>query len=101
MNITPLRDRIVVEPIEIEAKSAGGILLSEKVVEKPFTGIVRAVGEWSQLPNGDIRQPVIQVGWIVAYRKGAGTEVPADDGKSYLVCHEDEIVCVTGKEAKK
>lgn len=97
MNITPLRDRIVLRPIEEEKRSAGGIVLSESTVEKPFKGEVVAVGEYSALPSGDIRTPVIQVGYIAVYRKGAGTEVFCDKGVKHLVCHEDEIVCLLGE----
>mgnify|MGYP003647359455 FL=1 len=100
MNITPLRDRIVLKPIKEETVSSGGIVLNESSVEKPFKGEVVAVGEWSSLPNGDIRSSVFQVGYIAVYRKGAGTEVLCDDGIKYLVCHEDEIVCLLG-EVKK
>lgn len=94
--ITPLRDRVVVEPIEVEKMSAGGIVLTESSVEKPFMGRIVKLGEYSKLPNGDVRAFNFDVGVKCVYRKGAGTEVPID-GKKYLVMHEDEIVCLLGE----
>ena len=76
MNIRPLRDRIVVKPLEGEEKTAGGIYLPDTAKEKPQQGEVIAVGPGKFIEEkGDRVAPPLEKGDKVIYGKYAGTEV--------------------------
>ena len=91
--IKPLHDRVVVERVEAEEKTASGIVLPGAAAEKPDMGIVLAVGEGKLLDSG-IRHPLcVKVGDKVLFGKYAGQAVKLD-GKEVLVVREDDILAV-------
>lgn len=91
MAIRPLDDRVVVEPLEAETKTAGGIVLPDSAKEKPQKGKVIAVGEGKLLDSG-VRSPVsVKKGDQVLYGKYAGNEVVVDS-KEYLIMRESDIL---------
>ncbi|MGQ3683893.1 MAG: co-chaperone GroES [Candidatus Loosdrechtia sp.] len=90
-NIRPLDDRVVIEPIEAEEKTVGGIVLPDTAKEKPMQGEVIAVGEGRMLENGKRAELLVKKGDKVLYGKYAGTEVSLN-GKTYLVMRESDIL---------
>lgn len=79
MNIRPLKDRVVVRPVEGESKTAGGIYLPDTAKEKPQAGDVVAVGPGKLIEkNGEHVPPSVQTGDRVIYGKYAGTEIRVD-----------------------
>jgi len=97
MKLRPLSDRIVVEPIEREAKTASGIILPESAREKPQEGKVIAVGPGSRNDKGEHMPLDINVGDIVLYAKYAGTEVKLGEEK-LLILRETDILAVVEEE---
>ncbi|GAB61102.1 MAG: co-chaperone GroES [Candidatus Jettenia sp.] len=91
VSIKPLDDRVVIEPIEAEEKTQGGILLPDTAKEKPMRGKIVAVGEGRMLENGKRAELLVKKGDKVLYGKYAGTEVVVD-GKEYLVMRESDIL---------
>ena len=89
-SIKPLQDRVVVERIEAEEKTASGIVLPGAAAEKPDTGIVIAVGAGKTLDNGTKITPSVKVGDKIIFGKYAGQSVKLD-GKELLVMREDDI----------
>ncbi|OQZ02865.1 MAG: co-chaperone GroES [Candidatus Brocadia sp.] len=89
--IRPLDDRVVIEPMEAEEKTAGGILLPDTAKEKPMKGKIIAVGEGKMLESGKRAELLVKKGDKVLYGKYAGTEVTVD-GKEYLVMRESDIL---------
>lgn len=88
LNLTPLADRVVVEPAAAEQKTAGGIIIPDTVKEKPQKGTVVAVG------NGKKDEPMtVKVGDAVLYGKYSGTEINVD-GKDYLIMKESDIYAI-------
>lgn len=93
MQLKPLGDRVVVQPIEREERTSSGIYLPDTAKEKPQEGKVVAVGSGRLLQNGE-RTPVsVAVGDRVLFAKYAGTEVKID-GVEYLIMNESEILAV-------
>lgn len=95
MNITPLNDKIVVERLEAEDKSAGGIIIPDAAKEKPKQGKVLAVGEGKVLESGSRSTFQVKVGDRVLFTSYSGNEVQVD-GKDYLVMTEDDVLAVVG-----
>lgn len=91
MNIRPLGDRIVVEPIEQEETTSSGILLPETAKEKPQQGNVLAVGAGRRDDNGKRIEMDVEVGNKVLFAKYAGTEIKMD-GKKLLIMKETDIL---------
>ncbi|MBU6391261.1 MAG: co-chaperone GroES [Planctomycetota bacterium] len=89
--IRPLDDRVVIEPMEAEEKTQGGIVLPDTAKEKPMKGKVVAVGEGKMLESGKRAELLVKKGDKVLYGKYAGTEVTVD-GKEYLVMRESDIL---------
>ena len=87
--IRPLADRVVVEPLEAEEKSKGGIILPDTAKEKPQEGKVVAVGKGRVNDKGE----VIPIQDKVLYGKYSGTEVTVDE-KQYIILREDDILAV-------
>ena len=73
--IRPLDDRVVVEPVEAEEKTAGGILLPDTAKQKPQRGVVLAVGPGKLLDNGNRTTLAVSKGDEVLYGKYAGSDV--------------------------
>lgn len=89
--IRPLDDRVVIEPMEAEEKTAGGIVLPDTAKEKPMKGKIIAVGDGKMLETGKRAELLVKKGDKVLYGKYAGTEVTVD-GKEYLVMRESDIL---------
>jgi len=94
--LRPLGDRVVVERIEAEEKTKGGIVLPDTAKEKPKEGKVIAVGEGRLLDNGQRSKPQIKVGDRVIFTSYAGSEVRVDD-KELVVMREEDILAVIEK----
>lgn len=94
MNIRPLQDRIIVERVEEETKTAGGIIIPDTVSkEKPQEGKVIAVGKGKVTPEGKVLPLDVKAGDLVLFGKYAGSEIKID-GVEYLIMREDDILGV-------
>ena len=91
MAIRPLDDRVVVEPLEAEEKTKGGIVLPDTAKEKPTKGKVIAIGDGKLLDNGQRAALLVKKGDQVLYGKYAGTEITVS-GKEYLIIKESDIL---------
>lgn len=91
--LKPLGDRVVIEPIESEEKTAGGIVLPDTAKEKPQEGKVVAVGTGRVLDSGERVAIEVKVGDRIIFSKYAGTEVKYE-GKDYLILRESDILAV-------
>jgi chaperonin GroES len=93
MTIVPLNDKIVVQRLEAEDKTAGGIILPDTAKEKPKQGKILSLGEGKLLDSGKRASFQVKTGDRVLFTSYAGTEVNVD-GKEYLVLTEDDILAV-------
>jgi chaperonin GroES len=93
MTIKPLADRVLIEPVEAEAKTQGGIFIPDNAKEKPMQGIVKAVGAGRKSDKGEVIAMELKVGDKVLYGKYSGTEVTVD-GKNYLIVKENDVLAV-------
>ncbi len=93
MKFRPLHDRVVVEPLEQEEKTAGGIIVPDTAQEKPMQGKVVAVGPGARGEDGALQPPDVKKGDTVLYGKYSGTEVKIDD-KELLIMRESDIMGV-------
>ena len=93
MNLKPLADRVVVEPIEQEEVTAGGIILPETAKEKPQQGKVIAAGPGRTDEKGKRVDMEVKVGDRVLYAKYSGTEIKLD-GKKLLILRESDILAI-------
>ena len=93
INLRPLADRLIVEPIEQEEKTASGIILPETAKEKPQEGTVLAVGPGRKDEEGKPIPMDVKEGDRVLYAKYAGTEVKLED-KKYLILKESDILAI-------
>jgi chaperonin GroES len=97
MKLKPLGDRVVVEPVEQEEKTASGIILPETAKEKPQEGVVIAVGPGRRDEAGDRIPMDVEEGDRVLYAKYAGTEVKLEVDKKVLILKESDILAVVEK----
>lgn len=95
--LKPLGDRIIVEAVGAEEKTAGGIVLPDTAQEKPQEGDVIAVGPGAVLPSGKKAPMDVKVGDRVIYGKYGGTEVK-HGGKEYVILRQEDVLAT--KEAK-
>ena len=93
MPIVPLNEKIVVQRMEAEDKTAGGIILPDNAKEKPKQGKILSLGEGKMLENGQRATLQVKVGDKVLFTSYAGSEVTVD-GKEYLVMSEDDILAI-------
>jgi len=93
MSIKPLADRVLIEPVEAETKTQGGIFIPDNAKEKPMQGIVKAVGAGRKSDKGEIIALELKVGDKVLYGKYSGTEVTVE-GKNYLIVKENDVLAV-------
>ncbi len=93
INLKPLGGRIVVEPIEVEDVTAGGILLPETAKEKPQKGTILSVGPGERDDKGKYIPMDVKVGDVVLYNKYAGTEIKVD-GKKIIILRENEVLAI-------
>lgn len=101
MNIRPLADRLVVERVEEDTKTAGGIIIPDTAKEKPQKAKVLAVGPGARDKDGKYIPMDVKVGEIVLFAKWGGSEVKID-GKEYLILKETDVIgVVDGASAAK
>ena len=100
LNLKPLGDRVVVEPIEQEEMTASGIILPETAKEKPQKGTILAAGPGSRDDAGKRVGLDVNAGDIVLFAKYAGTEFKVD-GKKLLILKESDLLAVVEDEPKK
>jgi chaperonin GroES len=96
LNLKPLGDRLVVEPMEKEERTASGIILPETAKEKPQEGTVLAAGPGRTDDDGKRIPMDVKTGDVVLYAKYAGTEVKIDD-KKLLILKESDILAIVEK----
>lgn len=102
INLKPLGDRVVVEPIEQEEVTPGGIVLPETAKEKPQKGIILSVGPGARDETGKRIPLDVNAGDMVLFAKYAGTEFKVD-GKKLLILKETDLLAIveTDEAAKK
>ncbi len=91
--LKPLGDRIVIELVETEEKTASGIVLPDSAKEKPQEGKVVAVGNGRVLDNGERAALDVSVDDVIIFSKYSGTEVKYE-GKEYLILRESDILAI-------
>ena len=91
ISIKPLGNRLVVQPIEEEEITAGGIVLPETAKEKPQKGSVLAVGPGERNDEGKHMTPEVKEGDVVLFAKYSGTEIKYE-GKKLLIMRESDIL---------
>ena len=95
INLKPLGDRVVVEPVEQEEMTASGLVLPETAKEKPQKGKVLAVGDGEVKEDGSRRPLDVSEGDEVLYSKYGGTEITVD-GDELLVLRESDVLAKVG-----
>ena len=93
LKLKPLGGRVIVEPIEQEEMTAGGIILPETAKEKPQEGKILAAGPGERDEDGKHIAMDVKVGDRVLYAKYSGTEVKVD-GKKLLILKENDILAI-------
>ena len=94
--LRPLGDRIVIELVESEEKTASGIVLPDSAKEKPQEGRVVAVGTGRVLESGERVALEVSVGDRIIFSKYSGTEVKYE-GVEYLILRDNDILAVVGE----
>jgi len=101
MKFRPLHDRVVIERLDAETKSAGGIIIPDSAQEKPQQGKVIAVGPGGRDESGKLIPIDVKAGDRILFGKWSGTEIKID-GVEYLIMKESDILGVlVATEAKK
>lgn len=93
--LKPLGDRVIIEVVEKEEKTIGGIVLPDTAKEKPQQGRVLAVGTGRVTEQGERIALDVKENDLVIYSKYAGTEVK-HEGKEYLIVRESDILAIVG-----
>jgi len=93
MKIRPLADKVLVQRLEAENKTAGGIVLPDTAKEKPQRGKIISVGQGKMLDDGTVRKPQVKKGDSVLFTSYAGTDVKIAN-KEYLIMSESDIMAV-------
>lgn len=93
MKIRPLADRVLVERLEAETKTAGGIVLPDSAKEKPQKGKIISIGKGKVLDDGTLKKIQVKKGDKVLFTSYAGTEVKVS-GKEYLIMDESSILAI-------
>jgi len=91
MNVKPLHDRILIQRIEPEESSAGGIILTSSAQDKPMRGKVIAAGPGKMLDSGNVIPLSVKAGDEVLFGQYSGTEIKMN-GSEYMVMREDDIM---------
>ena len=94
MKFKPLHDRVLIEVLESEEKTAGGIIIPDTAKEKPQEGKIVAVGSGARSDDGKIMPMDVKIGDIVLFGKWSGTEVKID-GKEYSIMKESDIMGIS------
>ncbi|MEW5724661.1 MAG: co-chaperone GroES [Thermodesulfobacteriota bacterium] len=93
MKVRPLQDRVLVQRIEEEETTKGGIIIPDTAKEKPQQGKIIAVGKGKVLENGTRVEPDVKKGDKILFGKYSGTEIKLE-GQEYLIMREDDILGV-------
>lgn len=93
MKVRPLHDRVLIERVEAESKTAGGIIIPDNAKEKPSEGKVISVGEGLRDENGKRVALDVKKGDRVLFAKWGGTEVKVD-GKELIILKESDILAI-------
>jgi chaperonin GroES len=93
MNLKPLHDRIVVQRVEEEEKTSGGIIIPDTAKEKPQEGKVIAVGQGKLTDSGALTPLTVKAGDRILFSKYAGTEVKIE-GVEHLIMREDDVLAI-------
>jgi chaperonin GroES len=96
VNLKPLFDNVVVEHVEQQDKSSGGVFLPDTAKEKPQEGVIRAVGPGRVTDKGSVVEMHVKVGNRVLYRKYSGSEVKIE-GTEFLIISEKDILAIVDK----
>ena len=96
MNLKPLHDRVLVERVEQEDRTKGGIIIPDTAQEKPMEGKVVSVGGGARNENGQIVALDVKKGDRILFGKWSGTEVKID-GKELLIMKESDIMGIIEK----
>ena len=91
MKFKPLHDRVVVERLDSDEKTAGGIIIPDSAQEKPMQGKILAVGSGARDDSGKIQPLDVKEGDTILFGKWSGTEVKID-GKDLLIMKETDIM---------
>ena len=91
MNFKPLFNNILVERLDEENMTKGGIIIPDTAKEKPSRGKVLAVGNGSVLENGNVQPMTVKVGDVVLFTKWGGTEIKLD-GKDRVIMKETDVL---------
>ncbi len=93
MNVRPLHDRVLVERVEQEQRTASGIIIPDNAQEKPMEGRVVAIGSGIKDENGKVHPLDVKAGDRILFAKWGGTEIKIE-GKEYLIMKESDILAV-------
>lgn len=93
MKIRPLSDRVLVQRVEAENKTTGGIVLPDTAKEKPQRGKIISTGKGKVLDDGTLKKMQVKKGDKVLFTSYAGTDVKIE-GKEYLIMNESDIMAV-------
>ena len=91
MKFKPLHDRVVVERLDSDEKTAGGIIIPDSAQEKPMQGKILAVGSGARDDSGKIQPLDVKEGDTILFGKWSGTEVTVD-GKELLIMKESDVL---------
>ena len=91
MKFKPLHDRVVVERLDSDEKTSGGIIIPDSAQEKPMQGKILAVGSGARDDSGKIQPLDVKEGDTILFGKWSGTEVKID-GKDLLIMKESDIM---------
>ena len=91
MKLRPLHDRVLVEPLEADEKTAGGIIIPDTAKEKPMEGKIVAAGNGARSEDGAVTPLDVKSGDRILYGKWSGTEVKID-GQDLLIMKESDIM---------
>ncbi len=97
LKIRPLKDRVLVEPVEEAESIKGGIIIPDTAKEKPQEGLVVAVGPGKIADNGTRVKPEVKPGDRILFGKYSGTEIKIE-GDEHLILREDDILAVIEKK---
>ena len=93
MKIRPLQDRILVQRVEEDSTTSGGIIIPDTAKEKPQEGLVVAVGPGKVLDSGQHAEPDVKRGDKILFSKYAGTDVMVE-GEEHIIIREDDVLAV-------
>ena len=94
MKIRPLHDRVIIKRTEVEAKSAGGIVLTGSAAQKSTRGEVLAVGSGRILDSGEVKPMAVKVGDQVIFNEGYNVKTEKLDGQEVLIMSESDILAI-------